>query len=197
MTAEVLAAGSREYTPLYDADIVTLDIGANDLLSGFYSLVDAYPGIQESTDPAVIAAFQKEVAVVLNKTVANLGTTGKTVQANIETILQNVLKANPKAKIYVMGYYNPQPALKQMSGTDLTLPVVYFNTFIYRAISNVHLKNRGALISYIEMAVAMSDALDDGYLVPVDIHPTIAGHEMIAKLFWQRIKLDRLLSKLM
>jgi lysophospholipase L1-like esterase len=196
MTAEVLAAGSREYTPLYDADIVTLDIGANDLLSGFYSLVDAYPGIQESTDPAVIAAFQKEVAVVLNKTVANLGTTGKTVQANIETILQNVLKANPKAKIYVMGYYNPLPVLKNY-GTDLTLPVMYFNTFIYRAICNARLKYRGASISYIDTVASMNNGLEKGYLVPVDIHPTEDGHKVIAGLFWQRIRFDYLLSRLM
>jgi lysophospholipase L1-like esterase len=201
--AGMTAAGLAEASTLFgdnelfqNADLVTLDVGANDLLGDFYAFIGDHQEIITQNPDPVLAA---ELAVILQNTVNDLynGQTGKDVQGNIEMILNNILDANPKAKIYVMGYYNPLPALKEVYNTDLTMPVIYFNTFIYRAICNVRLQRKGAWISYVDTVSAMSNGLEKGYLTATDIHPTVDGHEMIAKLFWQRIKLDRLLSKLM
>jgi GDSL-like Lipase/Acylhydrolase. len=118
-----------------DAEIVTLDIGANDLLIPFYGYIGTLTNdqkialgyIQENiNNPALLMVTlqQPEVAGIieglvgkLNDIMVNLynpspsenplAPTGYDVQHNIETIMQNILNANKNVRIYVMGYYNP------------------------------------------------------------------------------------------
>jgi bacillolysin len=167
-----------------NAEIVTIDIGANDLLAPLYAYFASLPEGTDLSSPAVIAGGQ----AVLNGMISNLSTTGRSVQMNLEKILQSMLTANKKVKIYVMGYYNPLPALKAY-GMDLTVPVAYFNTFIIRAIANVAYRNWGASITYVPTMVpmAMSDPLDPNLIFP-DIHPTERGYEVIATQFWTYMK---------
>lgn len=181
--------GTGPYNLIHNANIVTLDIGANDFLGGFYAAVNSIKDIQYPTDIEVAGVIDS-----LNAAINGLyyGSTGKDVQKNIETILQNILTANPKAKIYVMGYYNPLPGLS-VYGMDLTVPVMYFNTFIYKAICNVRTKT-GASISYVDTLLPMSGGVEKGYLSPTDIHPTETGYQVIANEFWKRIKLNFVVS---
>lgn len=182
------------YSSIHNAQLITLDVGANDLLGVFYNYVFANKDKLMGTppDPLAVAGLK----TTLNGTLQNLyfGTAGTEVQENIEIILQKILKANPKAQIYVMGYYNPLPILKNY-GMDLTFPTAYFNTFIYKAICNVRAKNRGASISYVETLLPMADGVNRGLLYPQDIHPTEIGYKLIANLFWQRIKLNYLITQ--
>ena len=64
-----------------EATHITIDIGANDVLNT----------METSPDSASI-----------------LGTIGE-VKANLDTILSTIDQLNPKAKVYVMGYYNSYP----------------------------------------------------------------------------------------
>lgn len=163
------------------AEIVTLDVGANDLLGPLYAyyekcLAEGIPMTVEGAMPALLQMIN------------NLNTTGKDVQANIQTILQGMLKANKNVKIYVMGYYNPLPALKDQYNIDLSLFVVYFNTFIARAVANVALKNLGASITYVPTLVPMATVHPAANLLFPDIHPTPVGYQLIADQFWTWIK---------
>ena len=165
-----------------DAEIATVDIGANDLLGPLYDYVNTLKSVND-VDPIAAAS-------ILSTMVNNLynGTVGPEVQANIETVLQNILNANKDVRIYVMGYYNPLPVLTASYNVDLNPSVKYFNTFITAAIDSVLAKNPGAAITYVPTFDAM--AMSDKNLVPIDIHPTETGYKVIADEFWSKIRVD-------
>jgi lysophospholipase L1-like esterase len=192
--------GTVEYKLMQNADIITLDVGANDFLGEFYDYISANSDdiqkiIDGQADEAVTEQIVADIQNVLNTSISSLyNGKGAQVQKYIQSILQNILRVNPDVRIYVMGYYNPLPVMKSY-GMDLSLPVAYFNTFIYRAINDVR-KSSGSPIAYIATMLPMSNALKDGLLYPYDIHPSARGYRVIANLFWARIKLDFLLSLL-
>jgi lysophospholipase L1-like esterase len=173
---------SSGYKLVEDADIATLDIGANDLLTPLYEYVHSLSSIQKAD-----TAKMKEI---MNTVVSEIydGTTAPEVQANIETILQNIINANPDIKIYVMGYYNPLPAASAMVGLDLNASVAAFNVYIQKAVSDVAAKNTGASILYVDTMTAMAADSADNFVM-TDIHPTPAGYTVIANEFWKQISI--------
>lgn len=217
MTAETLAInsavlntpGTPEWHLVKNAEIVTLDIGANDLLGPLYAYFGTLTDAQKATlmyiqqaNPAELVSILKQPEVVgilnevmerLNQIVYNLyyGSTGQDAQRNIKIILQNILNANKNVKIYIMGYYNPLPALSAAynaaynANLDLNTPVQYFNNFIIKAISEVIDSNKGASIYYVPTMAAMISS--NVNLAPTDIHPTEAGYQVIANEFWKEI----------
>jgi lysophospholipase L1-like esterase len=177
----VLTDGTTEAAKMVaDAEIVTLDIGANDLLAPLYEYIASLTSIAD--------VKADEAKAVLESMVEDLttGTTGTDAQANIETILQNILDANASVKIFVMGYYNPLPVVSTLYGVDLDEPTGYFNTYIQAAISNTLEENPDASIAYVPTFDAMAAA--SGSLAPTDIHPTEAGYMVIAEEFWKQIE---------
>lgn len=142
----------------------------------------ANPGSDLYLHPDIVMA--KVAAIIGNMDVTSKGTE---IQGNIETILQNILNANKKVKIYVMGYYNPLPALAAQYNLNLDPQVDILNNLIKGAISNVIADNNGASINYVDTKDIMKT---NGYLVPMDIHPTALGYQAIADEFWKQIKPD-------
>jgi lysophospholipase L1-like esterase len=181
-----------EINPVYNlvknAEIMTLDIGANDLLGPLYEYVATHSDIQYDNSTQMA-----EVVNILNGIMGGhyFGSTGAAVQGNIETILKNILNVNPSVKIYVMGYYNPLPALSAANNMDLQVNAAmnYFNTFIETATKKITDANEGASINYVDTMAAMAKNSDKN-LVPTDIHPTEAGYRVIAKEFWSQVKLN-------
>lgn len=173
---------TSEYQLVNNAEIATLDIGANDLLAPIKAYIKEAGG--------VASANETKLAEAAAQMIQNLyyGTMGTDVQSSVETILQNILNANGNIKIYVMGYYNPLPIMSSLYGVDLDETVEYFNRFIKAAISNVLSNNKGASIIYIDTMTAMAEN-SDANLSATDIHPTEAGYKVIANEFWQQIKL--------
>lgn len=190
MTAKELAADtsilsdktSSQYALVKNADIATLTVGANDLLSPLYSYVDSL----ESTSDADSAKIKAVMNSLINE--INDGAACPSIQANIETILQNILIANPNVKIYVMGYYNPLPLVSAMVGIDLNPSVIKFNTYIQAAVTDIAAKNISSSISYVDTMTAMAEDTASN-LVLQDIHPTQAGYTVIAAEFWKQLKL--------
>lgn len=190
MTAKLLASNtsvltdttSSGYKLVKNAEIATLDIGGNDLLAPIYAYMKTLTGGQ-SPDLAKI----KDILTAVGDSV-NDGVTAPGVEISIETILQNILKANPNIKIYVMGYYNPLPAAAAITGVDLNTPLKDFNVYIKKAITDVSAANTGASIYYVDTLAAMA-ADSSNALVATDIHPTPAGYKIIAAEFWKQIGL--------
>ena len=189
MTAERLAAATAVLnipdTPQWhlvkDAEIVTLDIGANDLMKPLYEYeapLVANPNSIWYTNPSLVA-YQISTEILPEICYNLYNGKGLEIKANIETILQNILNANKKVEIYVMGYYNPLPML----WSDNT-PIQYLNSCIFDAISDVMTKNKNVSITYVDTLNVMAGY---GCLYPTDIHPTAAGYQTIANEFWNRI----------
>ena len=180
------------YNPAYNlvknAEIMTLDIGANDLLGDLYKYVATLDDINDATPQAVAPILNNILNGLIPSSIPGSGSAGLEIEANIETILQNILNANPNVKIYVMGYYNPLPVLPASYGVDSAM--YYFNQFIIKkAISDVIANNKVASINYVDSMAAMAKNSDKN-LVPTDIHPTEAGYRVIAKEFWSQVKLN-------
>ena len=190
MTAELLAANtavlnnksSSGYKLVKNAEIATLTVGGNDLLAPLY----AYIKTQKSGQ----MPDMDELKELLTKVADSVydGTTAPSVEADIETILQNILNANPSIKIYVMGYYNPLPAAAFITGVNLDTPLKDFNIFIKKAVTDISAKNTGASVCYVDTMSAMA-ADTTNYLVMTDIHPTEAGYKALAAEFWKQIGL--------
>ena len=179
-TAVLNDTSSTGYQLVKNAEVATLTIGGNDLLAPLYAYIKTLSSGQ-MPDTATIKQLLGTVASSVSD-----GTTAQTVETNIETVLQNILNANPSVKIYVMGYYNPLPVAALLTGVDLDTPLATFNTYIKKAVSDVSAKNSGASITYVEtMAVVGADSSNN--LVMTDIHPTEAGYKVIANEFWKQI----------
>jgi lysophospholipase L1-like esterase len=166
-----------------DAEVITLDIGANDLLKPLYDSIAGYISSLNNDKKAALGEIAKQMPTDLNGAIQllirsgilnklevqnllasiknaidqSLAPTGDEkmfeVKCNIETILQNILNANKTADIYVMGYYNPLPALSAYFDTDpnnhyitkINSYIISFNNLIIKkAISNVVAKNKHA-----------------------------------------------------
>jgi len=100
IVSELLNPANSKYAPLREsiknAELVTIDIGANDLLANL-NMIRQNP----STAPDVL----------------------NTIAQNLYLILSEIDKINPGIKVYVMGYYNPFPHLPKQEQAAL-LPLL-------------------------------------------------------------------------
>lgn len=96
--AEIIAAISK-------AEVITLDIGANDLLSVIPAL---------AKNPTQMWASVQNVA------------------GNVEKIIRTLKGINPNAKIYVMGYYDAFPYKTEVQHTLLVSLIKVFNQAILK-----------------------------------------------------------------
>lgn len=176
----VLTDKSTERAKLVaNAELATVQIGANDLLAPFTSYVKEAGGTA-NMDAAKAKAALKQVA-------DSVPTTAPAVQANIETILKDILAANPNVKIFVLGYYDPLPTVSKLLGVDLKAPMQSFNGYIEKAVTNVDAAVSSAQVHYVDLSDTIAaDAAND--LVTTDIHPTEAGYKAIAETLWAHVK---------
>ncbi|MBN2319794.1 MAG: hypothetical protein JXR49_11980 [Acidobacteria bacterium] len=212
-TASQLAVETSKadgYQRLKKAEIVTLTIGANDLLGPLYAYFDAcVAGEVELTIEGALAALQEVVNYIL-------AGGGLAMKDDIKTVLLNTLSANPDVRIYVMGYYNPLPCLVDL-GYDAAPFVMLINDLIMSAILETITIYPAASIYYIDTLYSINGIFGYtgswpnysysynfgsnypyylGYLyadlsAPIaDIHLTEAGHLTVASQFINAIEED-------
>jgi lysophospholipase L1-like esterase len=146
-------ANAEVVNAISNADIITFDIGANDILSAIPALA---------------------------KNPTQLGSTVKNVAGNIEKIIHTLKGINPKAKIYVMGYYDAFPYRTEVEHTLLVSLIKVFNQAIQNAATNTD-------SIYVNTFNAMDKNLKE-YLPKDDIHPNLSGYEALGNEFWILIK---------
>lgn len=102
---------------LSQADIVTITIGANDVIQPIYDVLYAYADGQYPTQSEFLYALAGEdgYSGAIGQSIINFGI-GSELTNNIAAILTNILEVNPDAMIYVMGYFNPLPCFEDMLG---------------------------------------------------------------------------------
>lgn len=176
-TAVLRNADSEKAKLVASAELITLQIGANDILAPFSAYVKSNGGAA-GMDPA-------KAKEVLQQVADSVPTKGPIVQANIETILHNILTANPKAQIFVLGYYDPLPTASKFLGVDLRAPMQSFDGYIEKAALST--AATGAQVTYVDISETMA-ARQSENLVSTDIHPTEAGYAAIAATLWARVK---------
>jgi len=142
---------------LYHAEIVTMDIGINDIL--YLTEVAAYRSnpSSENFDAAQAAVIQKIPEI----------------DSNIRVIISEIKAVNAyfDPQIYIMGYFNAFPNLPEF------LPLI---ESLNVAISDVAVATG---VTYVDTMAAIDGKLQE-YL-PGDIHPTVEGYSAIAEVFWK------------
>lgn len=145
---------------LAQADIITLDIGANDLLNTVK--FDLQKGTV-SFDPGTVMRVTTQV------------------EGNVQNILNQIKTLAPKAQVYLMGYYNPFWDLPQEDQDLLAPALAQINTALSTAAGS-----EGATFIPTEEAIA---ADPQGYLPDsYDIHPNQEGYRVLAGEFWRALQ---------
>jgi lysophospholipase L1-like esterase len=147
---------------LYNAEIVTIDIGINDLLLLPEILPYIHTPPAKSFDEAQSAATKKMPEIA----------------ANIKKIIIKIKEINPDSdpQIYIMGYFNAFPDSPEF------LPIILS---LNESIHKIAIETG---VTYVDTMAAMNEKLRE-YL-PGDFHPTIEGYRAIADEFWEAIQKD-------
>ncbi|WP_126052062.1 SGNH/GDSL hydrolase family protein [Siminovitchia acidinfaciens] len=103
-----------------------------------------------------------------------------TVAVNLQAVLSTIDQLNPKAKVYVMGYYNPFPHYPQEQ-QDALLPLL--------GTLNQVIESRAAANG--DTFVPTEKIIAKHYEVylpnPSNIHLSKEGYQLVAKEFWKNI----------
>lgn len=146
---------------LKNATLVTISAGANDLLG----LMRVNPS------NGTIAYEQVQVNFALNN-----------VRKNIGSIIKEVQKVAPNAKIYVMGYYFAYPHLQETQKAGIRKELTTLHTI---------LKNEAEANGATFVSVEEAFNGKEKELLPntSDVHPTMEGYRLMANAFFKAYKL--------
>lgn len=150
------------------ADYITLNIGSNDLLK---PIKDAYVASGGNLDEATVEnLIQHQILPSI-----------PSVQQNITSIIGKIYVLNPVAKIVLYNFYNPFLAL------GLSHPINRFGGLLIQSLNQSFgtLNFPGLVIA--DASVIGTDAKN---LIPGDIHPSLAGHEVLAQIGLGALNLD-------
>jgi lysophospholipase L1-like esterase len=164
------------YISLYNAEFVTLDIGANDFLT-LPEVKNFEANPTEQNFYLALAAIQAHAPAVI---------------PNIATIIGTIKAINPAAKIYVMGYYNALGNYLTPEQEIVFLPLLAdFNASIQGVVDYYNTTPTYSLttpVTYVDTMASMDKHL--AKYLPGDIHPTVQGYRAIAQDFWTFIQPD-------
>jgi lysophospholipase L1-like esterase len=144
------------------------------------------------TDTSVQAAVQKadlitvtiganDVLPVLSKNPAGVPQAIRAAGDNLSTILRAIDDLNPKAEVYVMGYYNPFPRSSEAQLASI-LPLL---DALNNTIATVAGLNGD---TYVPTAHLIAKHTDTYLPNPANIHLSAEGYQLVAKEFWKSIK---------
>jgi lysophospholipase L1-like esterase len=149
--------GKKIQDTLKTATVISVTAGANDVLR--IAKIDAAKGTV-TIDPL------------------QFGSTNIKIQDNLGKTIQQIKAINPKAEVYVSGYYNPFPYIS----ADQQPQLKQLLTLLNNGIKGVAAVNGATYVSL----EAIFDSNIAKYLPnPLDIHPSQDGYQLIANYFIQ------------
>ncbi|WP_284036580.1 SGNH/GDSL hydrolase family protein [Neobacillus sp. 114] len=147
------------------ADYITLNIGSNDLLK---PIKDAYVASGGNLDNEAIIRL-----------INSLGPSAQILQLNISLIVGKINALNPHAKIVLYNFYNPFLFLGESHPINLLgNPLIQT---INHALEGLNYPNLAIANAYVI-------GLSPFYLLSGDIHPSLAGHELLANIGLNALK---------
>jgi lysophospholipase L1-like esterase len=138
-------------------DIISVDIGANDLLA-----------LAESSSPCFQSAASKACQDVLGQTLAGL-------QSNLSSVLRRLREAAPNAQLYVLDIYNPYSGTNDPRAIVASVGVQQVNGVIAAAAADPSLGAKFVSIHDVFEGRARQWIASDG------IHPNNDGYRVMAE----------------
>lgn len=192
---DLMTPDSATQNAIIEAEIITLDIGANDLLS----YLEAEEGDVSNLLDRLAYMDQDQINYLIYQMDLLKSSAVPYTVYQVSTIVAQIKALNPDAQIYVMGYYNAFSFLNDYSDDpalqakiDLLIPeleelIQAYNAALEQAITAMSYQYPG--ITYVSTWEAMGGDVDSNartYL-PLDIHPTVQGYRAIAQAFWDKM----------
>lgn len=192
---DLMTPDSATQNAIIEAEIITLDIGANDLLS----YLEAEEGDVSNLLDRLVYMDQDQINYLIYQMDSLKSSAVPIVVYQVSIIVAQIKALNPDAQIYVMGYYNAFSFLNDYSDDpalqakiDLLVPeleelIQAYNVALEQAITAMSYQYPG--ITYVSTWEAMGGDVDSNartYL-PLDIHPTVQGYRAIAQAFWDEM----------
>ncbi|MFS1511035.1 GDSL-type esterase/lipase family protein [Chengkuizengella sp. SCS-71B] len=141
---------------IIDADVITLTIGANDILSE----------IPYDTNNNIVNMSEMNIDQLM--------TNMEKAKENLSGVLEQIFELNDEVQVYVSGYFFPYPHLSDQSQVQPLMETLNtFNTKIKTAAEDNN-------AFYVSLEGVFSNGL---YLLPGEIHPTEVGYQLIAERF--------------
>lgn len=139
------------------SDIISVDIGANDLLA-----------LAESSSPCFQNASSKACQDVLGQTLAGL-------QSNLSSVLRRLRAAAPNAQVYVLDIYNPYSGTNDPRAIVASIGVQQVNGVIAAVAADPSLSAKLVSIHDVFEGRARQWIASDG------IHPNNSGYRVMAE----------------
>lgn len=192
---DLMTVGSATQNAIIEAEIITLDIGANDLLA----YLEAEEGDVSNLLDSLSYMTTDQISGLIYQMDSLKSNAVPYVVYQVSTLVAQIKTLNPTAEIYVMGYYNAFSFLNDYSDDpafqakiDLLIPelaelIQAYNVALEQAITGLSYQYPG--ITYVSTWEAMGGDVDSNartYL-PLDIHPTVQGYRAIAQAFWDEM----------
>lgn len=152
---------SEQREAIKQADVITINAGANDLLKG------ALDRSAEKVD------YEKAKEILT------------TISQNMQTILTEIKSLNPDVDVYVMGYYNAFPYLD--SDHQAYLPILLALSMLN---STLEATTEKLGVTFVPTFDAIEQNVSRYLPNPQDIHPSVEGYKVLANAFWEEIKFD-------
>lgn len=146
---------------ILQADVITIDVGANDILKEIT--------MDNSTGSITISP---SILDTVNRVTLNLG-----------AIIAQIQELNPGAKIYIMGYYNPFPYLPADTQIQLLPYMAGFNAAL-------QLVAQSAGVEFVPTAEAIAGSWWTYIPNPADIHLSQEGYQAVANEFWEVMEIE-------
>ena len=201
---DLMTAGGATQNAIVEAEIITLDIGANDLL--YY--LEAEEGDVSNLLDRLAYMTQDDINYLIYQMDVLKSSAAPSVVYQVSTLVAQIKAMNPSSEIYVMGYYNAFAFLNDYSDDptlqakiDQLIPKLSELIQAYNAVLEQTLNQMSAGsgvfagqppvpgITYVSTWEAMGGDVDSNertYL-PLDIHPTVQGYRAIAQAFWDEM----------
>ncbi|SFF04975.1 GDSL-type esterase/lipase family protein [Trichococcus pasteurii] len=181
---------------IQEADVITLNIGANDLLS-WVQMDDVGLSNLTKTDLAnwlYTQNYQGDIAPTIQGIRGYIPTvTYLVVQKILEIRAMEDSAGKPYAQIYIMGYYNAFPFLADLGVNDPDdpnkIPLLQADLDGLIQDYNLSLSNLPDTmpsVTYVDPYDSMDKHLEK--FLPIDIHPTVQGYRAIAQVFWDAME---------
>lgn len=192
---DLMTTGSATQNAIIEAEVITLDIGANDLLS----YLEAEEGDVSNLLDRLAYMDQDQINYLIYQMDLLKSSAVPYTVYQVSTIIAQIKDLNEDADIYVMGYYNAFSFLNDFSNDpdlqakiDLLIPeleelIQAYNFALEQAMTAMSYQYPG--ITYVSTWEAMGGDVDSNartYL-PLDIHPTVQGYRAIAEAFWDEM----------
>ncbi|MFY0544717.1 GDSL-type esterase/lipase family protein [Brevibacillus sp. H7] len=154
---DVAKGGQHIQASIEDAEIITLDAGANDILR------------EIKITPNGVSVDREKVEELIEQAGDNLS-----------DIFSAINDLNPDAEVFVMGYYNSFPYLPEPVQKQLMPLLDSLN-------HTIKTKTLRARATFVPTAEAIAADFRTYLPNPADIHPSEEGYEVLAHTMWKEV----------